>query len=182
MRFYTGGRARVSVHVESASTRGLGIRLTDSLLKGQPASSPRGRTQAPPRRRASIGRNGGVLGLGGRRPFSIVKELPPLRMTSRASRARSIPISPPEYALACQVRREMSTGFLTRTRKLCTLCAPIESGNRIDREGTSKRAMRISGVKTAPVNEPGGLRKEKQSWPEERRETQGSWATWSVCR
>src|SRR3954469_19212061 len=39
-----------------------------------PPPASRGRTRLLPRRRASCGRNGGVLGLGGRRPFSIVKE------------------------------------------------------------------------------------------------------------
>src|SRR5436305_14777318 len=40
----------------------------------RPRPLPAGRTQLLPRRRASFGRNGGVLGLGGRRSFSIVKE------------------------------------------------------------------------------------------------------------
>src|SRR4051812_5756447 len=35
---------------------------------------PRGETQSLPRRRASFGRDGGVLGLGGHHPFSVVKE------------------------------------------------------------------------------------------------------------
>ena len=35
---------------------------------------PRGRRKSLPRRRASFGRDGGVLGLGGRHPFSVFKE------------------------------------------------------------------------------------------------------------
>ena len=76
----------------------------------------------------------------------------------------------------------VGNGVLTSRCKQCILCALIENDSRVDREGTSKGAIQFPESKRRRMFEPGGLRKEKQSWRDEKEGKQESWATCRVCR